>query len=177
VIFLTWSRIVGAVDTWIVEVRLSEQLSPAAVERVRHRLSRWRPSVTVEDDGCSVRVEVQADGPIYAIATTTRHLEGTGPIAHVAATTIDEAKRQVTSPHMPDLVGVLDIQEMAGLRTKQRALQITELASFPQPALKTRAGRLWTRTAVEHFLADWPRRTGRPPTRPAAEPDDRPSNT
>ena len=54
-------------------------------------------------------------------------------------------------------------QEMAGLRTKQRALQVTELAGFPPPALRTRAGRLWVRAAVEAFLGDWPRRRGRPP--------------
>jgi hypothetical protein len=61
-----------------------------------------------------------------------------------------------------DLVGIVDIQELAGLGSKQRALQVTRLPTFPAPALETRSGRLWTRAAVVDFIRRWPRRPGRP---------------
>ena len=149
--------------TWIVEARMAEHLSAQAARQLRRRLASRQPTFTVAEDSWSVGVQLEADSPNDAVAELLALLDAGAPIVHVEATTIAEWQRRLANPAMPDLVGIVDIQEMAGLRTKQRALQVTELAGFPPPALRTRAGRLWVRAAVEAFLGDWPRRRGRPP--------------
>jgi hypothetical protein len=148
------------VTSWIVEARIS----PAVVNALENDVL-----VTVEDGACSVRFQLDADGPLAAMASAAKMFERAGPIVRLVAMTIEEAERELTIPQVPDLVGILDIQEMAGLRTKQRALQVTGLPGFPPPAVKTRAGRLWVRPAVERFLAGWHRRPGRPPTKARAK--------
>ncbi len=151
--------------TWIVEARAAARLSPPAARRLRQRLARWESALTVTEDGWSARLQLEADNAADAAAKLVAVLDAGASIVHVAATTIADWERQLANLELPDLVGVVDIQEMAGLRTKQRALQVTELAGFPPPAVRTRAGRLWVREAVEAFLAGWPRRRGRPPSR------------
>ena len=158
---------------WIVEVRVIGQLSATSAARMRRRLSSWQLTLAVEDDSWSARPQVDADDALRAVSQALELLEVPGPVVQVNAMTIEEAERQLASPRLPDLVGILDIQELAGLRTKQRAHQVTVLPGFPPPALATRAGRLWVRAAVERFLRQWPRRTGRPPKtfHPASEPE------
>jgi hypothetical protein len=164
-----------SVTAWIVEARAMERLSPSAARRLRDRLSSWQAVLTVDEDSWTVRMHLEADNAAAAVAQQLALLDADASIVRVEATTIAEWERRLTNPQLPDLVGIVDIQEMAGLRTKQRALQVTELAGFPQPALKTRAGRLWTREDVEAFLDSWPRRRGRPPGRqpPGSSPGDR----
>jgi hypothetical protein len=161
------------VTTWIVEVRVIGRLPAASAARMRRRLSSRQPTMTVEDDRWSARLQVNADDALRAVSQALDLLEVSGPVVRVDAMTVEETEHQLASPALPDLVGILDIQELAGLRTKQRAHQVTELPGFPPPALATRAGRLWTRAAVERFLRQWPRRPGRPPKtfRPASEPE------
>jgi hypothetical protein len=158
------------VTTWIVEARAAEHLSPSAARQLRRRLASRQTTLTVAENGWSVSVRLEADDAGEAVAELLALLDAGASIVRLEATTIAERERQLANPQLPDLVGVLDIQEMAGLRTKQRALQVTELAGFPPPALRTRAGRLWLREAVEAFLGEWPRRRGRPPGKGGAGP-------
>jgi hypothetical protein len=164
------------VTTWIVEVRVSGRLSATSAARMRRRLASCQPTLSVEEDSWSARVQVDTVDTVDAFRAVSQALElldVSGPVVRVEAMTAEEAERQLASPTLPDLVGILDIQELAGLRTKQRAHQVTELPGFPPPALATRAGRLWVRAAVERFLRQWPRRPGRPPKTfpPASEPE------
>jgi hypothetical protein len=163
------------VTAWIVEARATQRLSPMAARRLRDRLSSCQAILTVEEDSWTLRLQLEAEDAAAAVAQLLALLDAGASIVRAEATTIAEWERRLSNPQLPDLVGIVDIQEMAGLRTKQRALQVTELAGFPQPALKTRAGRLWTREGVEAFLGRWPRRLGRPPgrQRPSSSSGDR----
>jgi hypothetical protein len=146
-------------QAWIVELEVAGQLSPDSVTR----LSELRLAPTTDDRSWRTTARIDARDPAHAARRALDLVRPEGQVIRLQVLTVAEAERQLVSPRLPDLVGVLDVQELAGLRTKQRALQVTRLPDFPPPALVTRAGRLWVRTAVERFLSQWPRRTGRPP--------------
>jgi hypothetical protein len=87
---------------------------------------------------------------------------GAGAV-EVSGVTFAEAERRITSPVVPELVGMTELGALLGV-TKQRANQLTaEHESFPAPVLALASGRLWLRSAVEAWVATWERkRTGRP---------------
>jgi hypothetical protein len=87
---------------------------------------------------------------------------GAGAV-QVSGVTFAEAQRRITSPVVPELVGMTELGALLGV-TKQRANQLTaEHESFPAPVLALASGRLWLRAAVEAWGATWERkRTGRP---------------
>jgi hypothetical protein len=153
-----WALLAMA-QAWIVELEVAGHLSPDSVRRLSEMLS----APTADDRSWRTTLRIDARDPAQAARRALDVVQPDGPVVRLQVLTVSEAERQLVSPRLPDLVGVLDVQELAGLRTKQRALQVTRLPDFPLPALVTRAGRLWVRTAVERFLSEWPRRTGRPP--------------
>jgi predicted DNA-binding transcriptional regulator AlpA len=61
------------------------------------------------------------------------------------------------------LVGMAEIAEMLGV-TRQRVAQLIEsYDDFPAPEVELTAGRIWSRTAIETWIASHPeRRSGRP---------------
>jgi hypothetical protein len=146
-------------QAWIVELEVAGHLSADSITR----LSELRLAPTTDDCSWRITAGVDARDAAHAARRALDLVQPDGPVVRLQVLTVAEAERQMVSPRLPDLVGVLDVKELAGLRTKQRALQVTRLPDFPPPALVTRAGRLWVRAAVERFLSQWPRRTGRPP--------------
>ena len=148
---------------WMVEVAVGGKLGDRELSRLRRRLAGRSPVVTAEDAGHVLRFQVEGKELDSAVGQALGLVTGRAPLRRLNVMTADEYSRQLQHPQLPDLVGVVDIQKMAGLNNKQRALQVTGLPGFPGPAIATRAGRLWTKAAVEQFLATWPRRMGRPP--------------
>ncbi len=145
---------------WDVEARSAGRLSDGQLQGLQERLADCDAEVFVEEDGVRLVFRVQGELLAEAVAEALSRLGGQLPITRLSVMTLKELERG--RPQLPDLVGIVDIQELAGLGSKQRALQVTRLPAFPAPALETRAGRLWTRAAVEDFLRRWPRRPGRP---------------
>jgi hypothetical protein len=148
---------------WSIEVEFAGELRH--LKRLRGRLE----GVVVEElarDHLLATVEAASVG--QAIATLLALLSADDEVVRIEAMTGEDRQLQVEQPRLPDLVGVVDIQELAGLNSKQRALQVSALPGFPRPALETRSGRLWARAAVERFLRQWPRRPGRPGGQPPA---------
>ncbi len=151
-------------SSWSVEVSVRGEI-PNRGNR------RDRPDMVVvpEPGGQLVRLTVEASDAGEAIGRALSLLGAGDRALRVEAMSVEQRERELEQPRLPDLLGIVDIQELAGLNSKQRALQVTALPSFPGPALETRAGRLWTRAAVERFLRYWPRRPGRqtkvPPAR------------
>lgn len=99
---------------------MSGRLPAASAARMRSRPSTWQPTLAVEDDSWSARLHIDADDVLRAVSQALDVLEVSGPVVQVDAMTAEEAERQLASPTLPDPVGILDIQELAGLRTKQR---------------------------------------------------------
>ena len=57
----------------------------------------------------------------------------------------------------PHLLGVAEIAAMLGL-TRQRVNQLIQSADFPAPEAELSAGRIWTREAIEAWVASHPDR-------------------
>lgn len=148
---------------WTVEVAVSGKLGHREIGRLRSRLAGRTLVVTAEDAGDVLRFQVEGEGLGGAAEQALDLITVQASLRRLTVMTGEEYIRQLQHPQLPDLVGIVDIQKMAGLNNKQRALQVTGLTGFPGPAIETRAARLWTKAAVERFLVTWPRRTGRPP--------------
>lgn len=58
----------------------------------------------------------------------------------------------------PHLLGVAEIAAMLGI-TRQRVNQLIQSADFPAPEAELSAGRIWTREAIETWVAAHPDRT------------------
>src|SRR5437868_9567735 len=101
--------------TWMVEARLAKPLATTTDRRLRQRLAGSKGELAVEDVGHVVRLELAADDAAAAIAELASLLAGEPAIVRLTATTSSEWQRQLATPSLPDLVGILDIQEMAGL--------------------------------------------------------------
>jgi hypothetical protein len=145
---------------WAIEARVAIRLTDEQLRRLQERLAGSAAEVRVEEEAVRLGFRVQGQSLAEAVAETMSRLGGHLPIVRLSVMTLEELDRERTQ--LSDLVGIVDIQELAGLGSKQRALQVTRLPAFPEPALETRAGRLWTRAAVEDFIHRWPRRSGRP---------------
>jgi predicted DNA-binding transcriptional regulator AlpA len=79
---------------------------------------------------------------------------------------LDKRKGIVYDAGMHHLVGMAEIAEMLGV-TRQRVAQLIEAYDdFPSPEVELTAGRIWSRTAIETWIAAHPQRG---PGRPAAE--------
>jgi predicted DNA-binding transcriptional regulator AlpA len=61
----------------------------------------------------------------------------------------------------PNLLGVAEIAAMLGL-TRQRVNQLIQSADFPAPEAELSAGRIWTRDAIEAWVAAHPDRAHEP---------------
>jgi hypothetical protein len=145
---------------WAVEARLGRRLTDEQLRRLQERLAGCESQLVAEEDGVRLSFRVQAELLAEAVAEALSRLGGQLPIVRLSVMTGEELGRE--GPQLPDVVGIVEIQELADLASKQRAFQVTGLPGFPAPALETRAARLWTRAAVEDFLRRWPRRPGRP---------------
>ncbi len=60
-------------------------------------------------------------------------------------------------------MGQVEIAAMLGV-TKQRAGQLTSRPDFPEPEAVLAVGKVWSRAAVESWVAGWRRRPGREPS-------------
>lgn len=112
-------------------------------------------------------ITVQAQDAAGAASAAIAALEGSEWTrgASVAALEIRddaERERQRLEPKVPDLVGAVQIAEMAGV-SRQRVHAIAKFPNFPPVLLETAAGAMRSRAAVEHFLANWDRSRSRGP--------------
>ena len=104
----------------------------------------------------STAATVEAPNPVAALDYLIEALSAAVP-AHFEvdrAEIMTEARqeRELNIPTFPDMVGIVEIADMAG-RSRQRAYQmVTENKSFPKPIIETRSGRLWLKAAVERYL-------------------------
>lgn len=64
--------------------------------------------------------------------------------------------------------GLHEVAEFLGV-SKQRVAELRGRPGFPAPVAELAAGPVWTVSSLSRFLSEWPRRPGRPRTRPAAK--------
>lgn len=82
------------------------------------------------------------------------------PVVRVEAKSEAELDAELSRP-TPALVGVTELAAMVGV-SRQRASALARQVSFPQPVAELATGPVWLEPDVRRFVAEWPRRPGRP---------------
>src|ERR1700736_2787551 len=118
---------------WAVEARAIGRLPDAELQRLRERLGGCEAEVVVDVDGIHLGFRLQAERLTEAVAEALTRLGGQLPIVRLSVMTLAELPRERERNQLPDVVGIVDIQELAGLGSKQRALQVTRLPTFRAP--------------------------------------------
>lgn len=77
------------------------------------------------------------------------------------AMTVQVQDRLLERPLIPELVGVSEVASLLGV-SKQRLSELRTRADFPQPIVMLAAGPVWARPSLNHFIAGWSRKPGRP---------------
>lgn len=132
------------------------------------------PTVSVRPGRVTVRLSI--DDPDFRLAgdaavhVVTEALGkcclDPGQVVHLEVETADDLAAQLEEPTFPALLGVAEVAELLGV-TKQRASALAMSKSFPRPIAELKAGPIWAEPMVRRFVAEWPRRSGRPRPTPA----------
>jgi hypothetical protein len=98
---------------------------------------------------------------------------GLPPWPVVLLEVVDEAglDAQLQAPGFPELLGIAEVAARLGT-SRARASAVARLPGFPTPVARLAATPVWLATAVDRFLAKWPRQVGWPRgrRRPAQRP-------
>jgi hypothetical protein len=62
---------------------------------------------------------------------------------------------------VPELVGVSEIREILKINSRQQVNEMANGPDFPEPVQALKVGRVWLRSDIEAFGAQWDRRPGR----------------
>lgn len=126
------------------------------------------PALSVASEEVTVRFSVVApsaeDVCQEALALFHRALPGLH-VFRIEAETADELDKRLAADGVPELLGVTELAGALGV-IKQRISELTESGRFPAPIARLKAGPVWQRSAIARFVRRWPRRAGRPRTRP-----------
>ena len=66
------------------------------------------------------------------------------------------------------VAGLHEVAEFLGV-SKRRVAELRMRSGFAAPVAELAAGPVWAVSSLSRFLSEWPRRPGRPRTRPAAK--------
>lgn len=78
-----------------------------------------------------------------------------------------ELEADLDRSNTPDLVGVAELAEILRV-SRQRVSELAATSQFPRPLAALKAGPVWERSSIGHFVDTWRRTPGRPPGRKAA---------
>jgi hypothetical protein len=131
--------------------------------------------------GASVAVEYDATEQRPAVLSATITLDDAGTLRQAIAAAVSavetavgqkvtgvevltttEFDRRAEAPIIPPLVGGVEIAEILGGISRQRVAELTRRPDFPAPVVRTKAGPLRVRSAVEAWASRWERKLGRP---------------
>lgn len=151
-------------NTWHVSVAFTaaESFSEDAPFEVSHRLEGFAAVLSVSRalDAGTATMTVEADDALDAIKQGRDALiEGLGnlgiapTVTAVHAQDPTEFQTELESPAYPPVVGYAEIADMAGV-SRQRARQFADKETFPHPVIRTAQGPLFSRPAIEHWLAN-----------------------
>lgn len=115
-----------------------------------------------------VQVSIEADDPLAALERAVEGfarvtLEGgidLGALDWIEIQTEERLERALSTP-APRYAGVTEVAELLGV-SKQRVDQLRARDDFPKPVAELAAGPVWREDMLQRFIAEWPRRVGRP---------------
>lgn len=105
---------------------------------------------------------VQAAALVPEVLAKVQAITGAVTITSLEIYSEDAFQKRLEEPGIPDLVGLTEIAEMAGV-SRQRANAIVKQEGFPTPVLTLAAGQFRTRAAVQNWINNWTRKPGRKP--------------
>lgn len=74
----------------------------------------------------------------------------------------EERYEELELAREPDrFVGVSEIAQLLGV-SRQRVMQLRQRDDFPEPVAELAAGPVWRMFNLQRFIAEWPRKPGRP---------------
>lgn len=156
-----------------VDSDLDEQQMLALADLTDGRGGAWilmphrRIGGTFTAEGNTIRLATL--DALSVVAEVARMLPGRAEVAALEVLSDQEAERRVAEPPVPPLVALADIARLGGV-TRQRAGQWAAAAGFPPEVARTEAGGgLWSRAAVEAWLATRNSRPGRRPRTAASK--------
>lgn len=157
--------------TWHIRVSFTvgKPFSEDAPFELTEALSEYAAvtSVSRDNDGGAVSLFIEAPTPLTA-ATNASQLVidaakssiGKIDVTGLEVTSEEEFDTELDRPVFPEVVGYAEIAEIAGV-SRQRARQFAELQGFPRPVIETAQGPLRSKSAVESWLENRPRRQPR----------------
>lgn len=157
--------------TWHVRVSFTAAAScdEDAPFDLTEALAEYAAVTSVNRDltGGTVALFIDAAAPIDAV-TIASHLVidaaaktvGTIDVTGLEVMSEEDFDSELDRPVFPEVVGYAEIAEIAGV-SRQRARQFAELQGFPRPVIETAQGPLRSKTAVESWLENRPRRSTR----------------
>lgn len=86
-------------------------------------------------------------------------------ITAVEALDADELDRRHAIPQVPDIVGTRELMNLLGI-TRQRLAALRRQPTFPSPFAELAATPVWDKAAIDAWVEQWDRRSGRPRRRP-----------
>jgi predicted DNA-binding transcriptional regulator AlpA len=154
--------------TWAVELTVQQPIPnsqewPDRLEEDLRNGGAESASVTTSQqlDGYNARIWIQAPTAGTAVAAAERLVATPGQVVRAEAMTEGEFERDLSRPSLPELVGP---QEMAAQLSisRQRLYEVIRMPNFPRPILELAVGPIWLSESVNHFVANWARKPGRP---------------
>ncbi len=118
--------------------------------------------------GPGARMSIQASDPTEALEAAITALEKAfvdagipdRPIAYAEVMTEEQLDQQLAEP-ATEFAGVAELAEILGV-SKQRVYELRSRPDFPKPIAELAAGPVWNRASLNHFIANWTRKPGRP---------------
>ena len=116
----------------------------------------------VDDDAIGELGSILQDMGAVGAVTSVGGIAG-GP----GATFGQNLDEDVDADAFRDVAGLQEVAEFLGV-SKQRVAEPRVRPDFPAPVAELAAGPVWAVSSLNRFLAEWPRRPGRPRKRPEA---------
>jgi DNA-binding CsgD family transcriptional regulator len=128
------------------------------------------PALSWRGDELSLWLSVPAQDPLIAIhnglVVFSEATDKLGIVIReiVRAEAVTHERLEREHEEEPDqYVGVSEIAAMLAV-SKQRVSELRVRADFPAPVAELAAGPVWRESSLRRFVAEWPRRPGRPGT-------------
>jgi hypothetical protein len=120
--------------------------------------------------GPGITMTVAAPSPVEAGRRALEIFEkalaeaGVGPAEVARLDVMTEAYQDADLDRPPrEYAGLSEVAKILGV-SKQRVSELRRRRDFPHPVAELAAGPVWDRTSLNHFIAGWARKPGRPPS-------------
>jgi hypothetical protein len=141
----------------------------ARVDDFLEALAPWSPTIAVESDSWSVRMNVPAKEPHEAIEQAQANIGVLSqqcrfpawPVGRVEAVDVERLVAELEESNLPYLVGTTEVAGMLEI-SRQRIHELRKAGRFPEPLIELAAGPIWLRATISSFNRQWVRAPGRP---------------